>query len=239
MSVYESRQAILSILDVNKPVDAPTVYYALDYPADRTELAVEKDAQGRAVGFVARCRTGLDLFRPLVTMRCFAPVVAARLLAQVLAPGHSYIFFARRDQLTLIKGLMEVQNTRILHVYRLDPKRFKPAINVMVQEKAAPDGLPRFEIYSGGLQAQAGINWQSGQFAEVFVYTEEEARRRGWGRSVITACTEQVLKAGQTPLYLVEADNEKSRQLARNVGYVDTGARQVYADVFYTGGHEA
>ncbi|MCZ7546672.1 MAG: GNAT family N-acetyltransferase [Anaerolineae bacterium] len=69
----------------------------------------------------------------------------------------------------------------------------------------------------------------------MYVHTEPGARQRGWGQSVVAACTERVLRDGRTPLYLVDEDNEASRALAENVGYVDTGARQVYAEVIYTG----
>lgn len=235
MNLDEKRQIVSEILDPKSPADAPTAHYALHHPPERTALDISRDHQSRRTGFVARCQTGLDLFRPLVTMRCFSPQMARYLLARILTQNRHYIFFARRDQLTLIRGVMQLSNERILHIYRLDPARFKPVINVMVQQNDAPDGSPRFEIHSGGLQALAGVNWQSDRFAEVFVHTEEEARRRGWGRSVLAACTEQILKARQLPLYLVETDNEASRQLAHNVGYVDTGARQVYAEAIYTG----
>jgi RimJ/RimL family protein N-acetyltransferase len=236
MSVFENRKLVRQILDDRSPADAPTAYYALHYPPAKTVLTVGEDERTQRMGFVAACQTGLDLFRPLVTMRCFSPQIAGRLLEDVLNEDRPYLFFARRDQLPLAETFMEVEYSRLLHVFQLDPDRFKPVVNVMVQHHTAPDGMPRCEIFSGGLQARAGVNWSSERFAEVFVHVEPEARQRGWGRSVASACTDHLLRIGKTPLYLVDIENEASRELALNVGYVDTGARQVYAEVVYTGG---
>ncbi len=240
MDLYEkSRLLIKQILDEKDPADAPTAYYALDLPPARRKLAIEQDEQSQRVGFAVRCQTGFDLFRPLVTMRCFGPHIAARLLAALLEVGRPYIFFARRDQFPLGQHVLHVEEQKVLHIYRLDPARFKPVVNVMVRHNTASDGMPRCEIYSGGLQAVAGVNWASRRFAEVFVHTEPEARRRGWGRSVVMACTEQLLKSEKMPLYLLEQGNDAARELARSVGYVDTGARQIYAEVVYTGGADS
>jgi predicted GNAT family acetyltransferase len=81
----------------------------------------------------------------------------------------------------------------------------------------------------------AGVNWQSPAFAELYVHTDATVRQRGWGESVASVVTQAVLASGRTPLYLVESDNDPSRALAQKLGYVDTGARQVYADVVYLG----
>lgn len=236
MSIQDSRRAIRHLLDERSPADAPTAYYALHHPAARTALFVEQDAGGRVVGFAARCLTGLDLFRPLVTLRGPSPEVAARLLGEALTAGRPYIVFVAADQYPLVGGSVQVESERLLHIYRLDRARFQPVINVLVTQERAPDGLPRFEVRSGGeVQAAAGINWQSPDFAEIYVHVTPRARGRGFGRSVVAACTERVLQSERTPLYLVEPENEASRALAEGVGYVDTGARQVYAEVVYTG----
>jgi hypothetical protein len=128
-----------------------------------------------------------------------------------------------------------VQNAREMLIYHLDSRHFHPRPNVMVMERPVQGGQPRFEVHSGGLMAVAGINWQSPGFAELYVYTEAPARKRGWGGSVLTACTEYVVRNGRLPLYLVEADNADSRALAEAVGYVDSGARQVLAEGLYLG----
>ncbi len=138
-------------------------------------------------------------------------------------------------QVPLVGGSLRMLHEQVLRVYRLDVARFQPEINVLVQCAHGPDGHPRCRIESGGLQAVAGVNWQSPAFAEVFVQTDPDARQRGWGRSVVAAISELVVRGGRVPIYLVEHDNEASRRLAESLGYVDTGARQVYADVVYEG----
>ncbi len=235
LSLREQRALIASLLDTSSPADAPTAYYALYHDPNRSTLFVATDGAGKAVGFVGRFQTGVDLFRPVVCMRCPAPDVAADLFSQALVAGRPYLLFSSASQLPLVGGSVQISNERVLSIYVLDRSRFAPVINVLVVTKIAPDGTPRAEIHSGGLQAAAGVNWQSPGFAEIYVHTEVEARHRGWGRSVAAACTERVLASGRIPIYLVETENEASVQLAESLGYVDTGARQVFADTVYVG----
>ncbi len=236
MLIHEARQIISRyLLDDSSIVDAPTAYYALYHDARRSEVRVRLRPSGRADGFVGRFQTGHDLFRPLVTMRCRTADTAADLLAELLTPGRPYLFFASGNQLAYLGGSFALETQRVMHIYYLESKRFRPQINVMVVEKPTPGGLPRFEIHADGLAAVAGINWQSPGFAEVYVHTEPAARRRGWGQAVVTACTEYILRRGRLPLYLVEMDNEESLALAEAVGYVDSGAQQVYAEGVYLG----
>ncbi len=235
MSIREQRQIARQLLDDSSPTDAPTAYYGLYHDPARSILATRANGDGRALGFVGRFQTGYDLFRPLVTLRCRTPEVAADLLAEVLVVGRPYILFANLNQLPMIGGSFQVENQRMLHIFYLDSPRFRPVINVMVVEKTTPDGKPRYEINSGGLQAVAGVNWVSPGFAELYVYTEPLARQRGWGRSVAAACVEHLLRDGRLPIYLVEKSNVESMELAQALGFVDSGARQLYADVIYTG----
>lgn len=235
MSIRAQRQIVQQLIEDNSIVDAPTAYYALYYDERRSTLVTSKRPSGRPQGFAGRFQTGIDLFRPLVTLRCNTAEVAADLLTEVLTPGRPYLFFANANQLPFLGGSVQVDTERILHVYYLDNRRFRPSINVMVQEKTTPDGLPRFEIHSAGLMAAAGVNWMSPGFAEMYVHVEPLARKRGWGRACVVACTEHVIRNGRMPLYLVEPGNEASVQLAQDVGYVDSGARQVYAEGVYLG----
>lgn len=235
LSIHESRRLARQLLDDTSPADAPTAYYALFHPPQRSSLFVQFADSGRVVGFAGRFQTGIDLFRPLVTLRCTTPECAADALAEALTPERPYIFFANLNQLPLVGGSMRVMNQRILRIFQLQPTRFEPEINVLVQQKRTADGLPQAMITSNGQRAIAGVNWQSPGFAELYVHTDPEVRRRGWGQSVVSAVTQAVVAGGRIPLYLVENNNDASRELAEKLGYVDTGARQVYADVVYLG----
>lgn len=233
--IHEQRTLIRHLFDPANAADAPTAYYALFHNPAKSALTIQIDADGRAVGFVADCRTGIDLFRPLITLRCPDAETAADLMQRALVPNRPYILFASEDQITFTGGSVQIDTIHTLHIYKLDRVRFEPVINVLVKQRTSPDGSPRCVIESSGQQALAGINWQSPNFAEIFVHTDAAARQRGWGISVTSALTQVILESGRIPIYLVESENEASRKLAEKLGYVDTGAQQVYADVTYTG----
>ena len=235
-SVLEARKQIRRLMDDSDPADAPTAYYSLFHPPDRSTLLVHQDEGGKTTGFVGRFQTGVDLFRPLVTLKCPNPEATADLLGKALVVGRPYILFAGLNQLSMVGGLMEIENQRILRIYTIDPRYFNPQVNVMVASKRSHDGSPRCEIVAEGKAiAVAGLNWKSPAFAEIFVQVDSSARERGWGSSVVSCITEELLKNGIRPVYLVENGNEASLNLVEGLGYYDTGSRQVYADTVYTG----
>lgn len=235
LPINQARHLLHGMLDETSAVDAPSAYYALYHDPKRSVVFLRQDAQRRVLGYVGRFQTGIDLFRPVVNLHCWSPDVTADLLAEALKPGWSYLLFAKLNQLALVGGSMQVHHERILSIYALDPSRFKPQINVLLVHKTTPDGFPRVEINSNGIHAVAGINWQSPGFAEIYVNVDPEARQKGWGIAVVTGITERILSSGRLPLYLVEPSNEPSVRLARGAGYIDTGARQVYAECEYVG----
>lgn len=235
VSIHAQRTQVRRLLDDSSPADAPTAYYALFHDPARSALFTHAGEKGRVTGFVAVCQTGIDLFRPLLTLQCPDAESAAALLGQALTPGRPYILFARVNQLPLVSDVLRLDSHRILHILRLDPRRFQPVINVLARHETAHDGTPRCVIESGGAQAVAGVNWQSPAFAEIFVHTDPALRERGLGTSVAVGVTQAVLESGMRPLYLVEDGNDPSRRIAESLGYVDTGVRQVYADVVYSG----
>lgn len=237
MELVEARRKIRLLIDENSPDDAPTAYYALFHAPERSALFTHQDERGRTLGFVGRFQTGVDLFRPLVTLKCSSPEGAAELLAKALTPGRPYILFAGLNQLAMVGGSMQLENQRILRIYTVEPARFKPEMNVLVLHKTTSGGLPRCEILDATNKpiAVAGVNWKSPAFAEIYVHTEPQARQKGHGRSVTAALTQRLLADGIRPVYLAESNNLPSVQLVESLGYVDTGSRQVYADALYKG----
>src|SRR5258708_2549277 len=115
-SLREQRASIAGLFDLHNPTEAPTAYYALYHDPARSVLAVRPGE-----GFVGRFQTGIDLFRPVICMRCWRPEPAADLLAEVLTPGRPYLLFANLSQLALIGGSLTLSHERILSIYALDP----------------------------------------------------------------------------------------------------------------------
>jgi hypothetical protein len=127
----------------------------------------------------------------------------------------------------VVAEIVDVEQAEINHLYQLELIRFQPIINVLVVTEEGVGGLPRFVIHSqDAVAAEAGLNWASPHFAEVFVNVVPEARERGWGRSVLAACTMWAVHSARQPLYVTNEANAPSIALAGSVGYVDTGARE-------------
>ncbi len=242
------RQAIRHLLREHDPVDAMEAYYALHHPDAKTTLipwpeGVENHTGGRADGYVALSRTGIDLFRPLVTMRL--PIdhassgndsdttqAAADLLQLAITPDWPVILDVPVRYRPIVDALFEIHTEEKLRLYVLDLEQFEPIINVLVTRTEDPSQLPRYTIRSSqrGIDevvAGASLNWQSPNFAEIAVNTLSQYRRKGWGRSVVSALCNHVIESGRTPLYVVAEENGPSIHLAESLGFVDTGARDL------------
>jgi hypothetical protein len=227
----EKRRALRPLLSPHDPADALASYYALWHDPKRTQLTLSRDAQGRVDGFIAACRTGADLFRPLVTLRAPDSDAVGKLLRGTLAPNRPYQVIVPVTLASAVREHLEVQESRLLSIYRLDPARFQPVINVLVQRVAGPGGAPRFQIESQGqVAAISGTNWRSPTFAEVYVHVHPLGRSRGWGKSVVSACTASLLEARLSPLYLAEKQDPISIRIAESLGYLDTGSPEFVAE---------
>ena len=238
--LQDKRRAIRLLLREREPADAMAAYYAFHHPDDKTTLVLPPAAgEGiRADGYVALSRTGIDLFRPLVTLRLptdrhpNAAQDAADLLRLALGSGQPVILSAPVRYLPLLQAFFDIQSEEHLRLYALDARRFEPIVNVLVTRSTGPGNLPRFTIRSSQsgeeeVVASATLNWQSPAFGEVAVSTRPQHRRQGWGRSVVAALSQYLLDSGRTPLYVVAEENAASIQLAESVGFTDTCVREV------------
>jgi len=221
------RLKVRPLLNFSVPSDALYVYYAFYHDPRRTRLYVHEDTAGHADGFVAVCQTGQRLFEPAVVLRTPNAEVAVALLRQALLPGRPYYLITTPDLRDAVMEVADIEQPEVNHVYRLDLFRFQPSINVLVVVEQGLGDRPRFVIRSQGeIAAEAGINWASPHFAEIFVRTMPAAQGRGWGKAVVMACTTWVVRSSRQPLYVVNKSNGPSIALAEAVGYVDTGARE-------------
>ncbi len=225
------RLKVRPMLHFSAPSDALYIYYAFYHDPRRTRLYVHEDADGHADGFVAVCQTGQRLFQPTVVLRTPDARVGVELLRQALVPGRPYYLITTPDLQDAVAETVDIEQPEISRVYRLDLFRFQPAINVLVVAEQGLGGRPRFVIRSQGkIAAEAGLNWASPHFAEVFVRTAPAAQGRGWGKAVVAACTTWVVRSARQPLYVVNEANKPSIALTEAVGYVDTGAREFTGD---------
>ena len=227
MDLSDLRRAIRPLLS-DRPGDAVADYYAFHHPDERTGLVVYPPDAERPTGYLAFSRTGMDLFRPLVTLRL--PIAdleaSAAAIRGAIMPETAVILFSPAQYGPLLHALFDVQTEETLRLYALSPRRFEPIINVLVVETTGPNGLPRFIVRSqadGEVIAAAGLNWQSPRYAEISVNTDLSHRRQGLGQSVVAAMAEYVLANGRIPLYLVSEQNTASIRLAESAGFRDTG----------------
>ena len=232
MSLDDKRSAIRHLLNEQFVADGMAAYFAFYHPDDRTSLVTYPAGAERATGYVALSRTGMDLFRPLLTLR-LPPMdmnAGVTLMYEAMPPGTAVILYGPADILPLMQALFDVQTVEHLQLLTLDRSQFEPIINVLVTQETAVNGVPRFAIRQSGereVAASAGLNWQSPHFAELFVSTSPRNRRQGFGRSVAAAMVNYVLENGRQPLYAVSVTNQASLNLAQSIGFVDSGVRQI------------
>jgi RimJ/RimL family protein N-acetyltransferase len=231
LTLYADRQAIAPLLRDHSPEDALAAYYALHHSEIRTKLMVHRDERGHALGFMAVCQTGFDLFQPLAVLH--APTangadVAAWLLHNGLSPARSYHVLVPPALAPAVEAEMNTQAAATHLLFEARRANFQPVINVLVTSSRGPDGGMRFAIRAadGSVAAESGTNWRSDEFAEVFVHVEFAARGRGLGKSVVSACTTHLLESNLRPLYFVDQDNAESVAIAEALGYTDTGVRE-------------
>jgi RimJ/RimL family protein N-acetyltransferase len=222
------RRAIRPLLSPDDPADALTSYYALWHDPRRTQLTLHHDTRGEVDGFLNLSQTGVDLFRPLMTLRAPDESTVTSLVETALVPERSYLMVVPVTLASALRQRLDIARSTLNRVYRLSPARFQPIVNVLVQRVSAADGTARFQIESQGqVVAMSGTNWRSPTHAEVFVYVHPKGRGRGWGKSVVSACTAALMEDRLRPLYMVEERNEASMHIAEGLGYVDTGAREL------------
>ncbi len=218
------RQRARTLLDLSAPRDGLAAYYALYHDPARTRLWLSQTGDG----FLAVCQTGRDLFRLLAVLRAARAESASKLMEQALVAGRPYYLLTTPELRAAVEEALTIERLEVNRIYRLDLRRYVPTLNVLVTPAPSASGTPRFVIRAQGqVAAEAGINWQSPHFAEVYVWTAPEVRGRGWGKAVVDGCVAWIIRSGAQPLYIVAEDNEPSIRLAESIGFVDTGAREL------------
>ncbi len=226
------RLKVRSMLSLSAPVDALYAYYAFYHDPERTELHVHEDSQGRADGFVAVCQTAQRLFQPTVVLRTTKADVGTALLREALQTGRPYYLITTPDLREVASEVVDMPSPEINRIYEIDLARFEPLINVLVVAEEGLEGRPRFLVRAQGtVVAEAGLTWMSPQFAAVYAHATPAARERDLGQAVLATCTQWAVRSGRHALAIIGVEDAYGTELVERVGYVDTGARELAADV--------
>jgi hypothetical protein len=234
-SIRAKRCEIRSLLRAGEPGDARTAYYSLEHSPQRTALALHRSGDGRVDGFLAACITGVNPFQPLVVLRTPNSEALVALVDEVMIPGRSYLLSipvhvgaALMENSLGSRWRLTVTEATVWRILKCEASRFVPLVNILVTRETEPGRSPRWEIRSGNrVVASAGVNWRSTHLAEVYVSSDRTGRLRRWDESVLASATAELLRGGQTPLYLVMQEDVPSREAAEALGYCDTGAREL------------
>jgi GNAT superfamily N-acetyltransferase len=218
------RNELAALLDERSAADAMAAYYGLHHPADRLSLYVYQPTRGGLRGFLAVAQTGLDLFRPLAVPFVGQREGLAELLRAGLRPGRPVVLHIPVEQRPWALEVAELSDVRPAELLRLDMRRLRPLLNVLVVESQSPNGWPRYEIHAAdGSVAAAGLNWKGPRFAEVYLDLDPKAKGRGFGASVLAAITRRLIEEKISPLYRVAVDDLEARAAAEELGFTPTG----------------
>ncbi len=241
MSLDAQRRLIRPLIDEQNPADAMAAYYAFYHDADRTHLITNPDPETAtdtpSRGYIATSRTGIDLFRPLLTGRL--PIddldFSSRMLNRALPSGNEAFIVCPIQYDPLIRAIFEVKSEQKLEIYTYPHGIPDPIVNIFVSKDAQSE-LPRFIINrsvngQNVVVSSAGVNWITPYFAEIAVRTWSEYRRRGFGKSVVNALTRHLIENGRRPLYAVNETNRPSIALAKELGFRDSGYRQLMLEI--------
>lgn len=225
------REKASTLLNEFDAADGLASYYALHHAAPKCQMILSQGGDDRPDGFLTTCLTGIDLFRPLATLRVRGMGVEEILIRKGLTEGRPYLLIAPEQLMERLTPLLSLSQVTTYRILRLNPSHFQSEINALVRRGTDPMGNPHVQIADEeGQAASAGVNWRSPIFAEIYVNVKKGRRRLGWGRSMVNALVEELMKLGVTPLYNVVIGDEVSAALAEKVGFVDTGAREMMCE---------
>ncbi len=225
MDLRQKRARLRRFAAETNPQQAIAAHYALHYPESKVNLHLHS-INDEVDGFLVSARTGFDLFRPFVATYATNENSLRRLLQARLSPSQEVFIHAPADLGHIVFGEMRVADPTLLRMYRLEPSRFEHKVNILTVGRRTERGFPFFEIRNNDMSlAQAGVNWRSPSFAEVYVNVHRQAQGRGYGFSVLNALVSELLQKSIIPYYVVDDNNTPSIKLAEKVGFTDTDAR--------------
>lgn len=226
LGIEEVRRGVRGMVDERDVAQARSIYYALDHAPARTRLSLLRGDDGRALGFVAACVTGMNPFQPVVVFQAEDELQADLLFADGLGAGMGYLFMAEAKWAGFLENRLNAK-AAFSRIFVLEPGRLQPVVNVFTRTNRGADGSPQATIAAQGRTvARAGVNWQGTRFAELYAILDPAARGREWGRSVLSAVAQAVQSRGARPLLYVPQDGPDAAELADaalKLGFTDSG----------------
>ena len=233
----DERSIVTRLINPRTATDAQAAYYALEHPPERVALFgyfVQEDVLS---GFMTIAQTGIDLFRPLVVPFTGSDESLLQLLRDGLPENRPHLIYVPIEQAPLLDDRFGVEEIQISSLLRLDTRGFEPILNILVVEDRNSEGWPRFEIKAnGGGFAAAGLNWKSKYAAEMYVECDDDGRRRGFTKSVLSALIDRLLAEELLILFRVVDDDYGSFEDAFDLGFVPTGVRSTLCQLILQGG---
>jgi len=228
----ENRDTLRGLIDVRSAADALASYYGLVHECERVKLYGYYSNNHSLSGFMAVAQTGMDLFRSLAL-----PFVGTRqglheLVLGALQPGRHYLVYLPIEQQEYLIGTAELTSHMVSNLLRLDARGFEPVLNVLIERRHTPDGLPRYEIKSSNGSAAAGINWRTEHAAEIYAEGDVPGYRRGFTKAVLGGLISQLVHDRLTVFLRIPDDDYRSFEDAFDLGFKPTGVRHLFADLF-------
>lgn len=228
----DERELIKRLINPRVASDAQAAYYALEHPRERTALHGFFPQEAVLSGFIAIAQTGFDLFRPLIVPFTGTDDSLVQLLNQAVPKNRPHIISLPIEQEAVLEGRFSLEKLQVSSLLRLDLRGFEPILNILVMEQENSEGWPRFEVRAnGGGYAAAGLNWKSKYAAEIYIESDEDGRRRGFSKSVLSALIDRLLAEKVLVLFRVVDDDYGSFEDAFDLGFVPTGVRSILAQL--------
>lgn len=218
----EADESILRLVVKESPQDALACYYLFE----NEESRVVAEGGGRGRAFVVSAPNPFDRERPVVIARGDPPALVVPLLREALRPGEEYVFVVTPELAEPLRGALEIRMQTTSAIYSVTRATFSPRPATGERVELEEGDVLKYCVRRGGdVLSTAGVLWASDRFAELFVFTQTEARGRGLGRAVASACTAHCLEQGITPLYIPEESDQNTIAVCRSLGYRPTGHR--------------
>lgn len=212
-----------ALIRQDEPADAVASYYAYSC-ADSSALTVGTPSDG-AVFVEARGQLG-----PVGILRASRWTRAAEVLA-LATPGSRYVMAPWRLR-TVILGCgraAEPSRNRVFWMVA-EPRLVRLEVGFT---RAVEDSVARIRRGDETVSICRCL-WRSDRFAEVQVQTAETYRRRGFARAALCALTDELTRAGVTPIYVASKDNVASLALARSLSLLRTDEDEFAATVTFS-----